>query len=373
MSPVKAFEGGVRYKAGPYDVIALNGSYKEMGRQYGALMKEELQSVYDIVKNFSSKRGYTMEQLREMGRKSCEYQPKRMKAIYAGMAETSGLTKEDAEVLYYGPVFYIALPNLTRSSCSFLAAWGNYTPDGTLIASRNWDLPDLFSIFDPYYVLVIYNPTDGSNGVATFGSAGVRPETLMNSAGLFIADDNAGESGGSLSFDNRPDLISQFFSLMLDYSTLEQLEAGIMSTRPDGPWIVNAAGPRKAYSYEENVYELKRREGPDVIAAANHFVDPTWHLNVVPEANSIARYKNLLNLSGGKRGQIDAATMMKIRDVLIQDGGATFAHYEMGGMNYTTDHQVVFVPGTRMLWIKVAGRTWQVMDLKSLFNQSLAG
>jgi hypothetical protein len=372
MSPVKVFEGGVRYSAGPYSVIVLNGSYNEMGRQYGALMKDELQSVYDIVKNFSSKRGYTLEQIREMGRKSCEYQPERMKAIYAGMAETSGLTKDDAEVPYYGPVFYIALPNLTRSSCSFLAAWGNYTPDGTLIASRNWDLPDLFSIFDPYYVLVVYNPTDGSNGVATFGSAGVRPETLMNSAGLFIADDNAGESGGSLSFDDRPDLISQFFRLMLDYSTQEQLDAGIMSTRPDNPWIVNVAGPKRAYSYEENVYELKRREGPDVIAAANHFVDPAWHLNVVPEANSLVRYSNLLNLSEENRGQIDAATMRMIRDVLIQDGGATFAHYEMGGMNYTTDHQVVFVAETRMLWIKVTGRTWQGVDLKSLFNQSLS-
>lgn len=367
-SPTKIFEGGRRYEAGPYDVIVLNGSYREMGRQYGALMKNALQSAYNIVKNFSSKRGHTLEQIHEMGRKSCEYQPERMKAIYAGMAETSGLTKENAETLYYGPVFYITLPNLTRPSCSFLAAWGNYTPDGTLIASRNWDLPDLFSVFDPYYVLVIYNPTDGSNGIATFGPAGVRPETLMNSAGLFIADDNAGESGGDLSFDNRPDLISQFFGFMLDYSTLEQIDAAIVSTKPDYPWIVNVAGSEKAYSYEENVYELKRREGPEVIAATNHFVDPTWHLSKPPEENSVVRYTNLLNLSEENRGQIDASAMIKIRDVLIQDGGATFAHYEMGGLNYSTDHQVVFVRETRMLWMKTMGRAWQEVDLESLFN-----
>jgi len=372
MSPVATFEGGLRYKAGSYDAIVLSGSYKEMGRQYGALMKDELQSEYNIVTNFSSKRGHTVDQLRELGRKSCEYQPERMKAIYEGMAETSGLTKEDAEALYYCPVFYITLPNLTQASCSFLAAWGNYTPDGTLIASRNYDLPDLFSIFDPYYVLVIYNPTDGSNGVATFGPAGVRPETLMNSAGLFISDDNHGGSGGSLSFNNRPDLISEFFRLMLDYSTLEQLDAGIMSLRPDYPWIVNTAGPEKAYSYEENVYELKRREGPEVIAATNYFVDPTWHLGDAPDENYVIRYTNLLNLSEENKGEIDASTMMKIRDVLMQDGGATFAHYEMGGTKISTDHQVVFVPETRMLWIKAMGRTWQEIDLQSLFNQSLS-
>ncbi len=367
-SPVATFEGGLRYKAGTYDVIVLNGSYREMGRQYGALMKDELQSAYKIIANHTGKQGYTVQQLREMGHESCAYQPERMRAIYAGMADTSGLTKEDAQALYYGLVFYIMLPNATKASCSFLAAWGNYTPDGTLVASRNWDLPDLVSIFDPYYVLVIYNPTDGSNSVATLGPAGMRPETLMNSAGLFIADDNGIGSGGSLEYDNRPDLISQFFQFMLDYSTLKQLDAGLMSARPNIAWIVNVAGLENAYSYEETVYDLKRREGPDIIAATNHFIDPTWHLGGAPDANSATRYTNLLNLSRQNKGSIDAVTMMKIREVLMQDGGATFSHYEMGGLNYSTDHQVVFVPKTRTLWMKIMGQAWQEVDLKHLFR-----
>lgn len=57
----------------------------------------------------------------------------------------------------------------------------------------------------------------------------------------------------------------------------------IMSTRPDSSWIVNVAGPDKAYSYEMNLYETKRREGPDQIAAANHFLDPTWHIEISDE------------------------------------------------------------------------------------------
>lgn len=367
LTPVAAFEGGIRYRAGAYDVIVLNGSYREMGRQYGALMKDELQSVHAIIESFSSERGYSAEQIREIGSKGCEFQPERMKSIYEGMAETSGIAEEDVEVLYYGPVLFVALPNLTRASCSFLAAWGNYTPDGTLVVSRNWDLPDVFLIFNPYYVLVIYNPTDGSNGVATFGPVGSRPETLMNSAGLLVADDNSGQSGGGLVLDNRPDIISQFFRLMLDYSTLEQLDAGIMSTRPDSSWIVNVAGPDKAYSYEMNLYETKRREGPDQIAAANHFLDPTWHIEISDE-DSFRRYNNLLNLSEENKGSIDASRMMKIRDVLIEDGGATFLHYTMGGMNFSTNHQVVFVPQTRILWMKTAEQPWQEVNLSSLFS-----
>lgn len=64
LTPVAAFEGGIRYRAGAYDVIVLNGSYREMGRQYGALMKDELQSVHAIIESFSSERGYSAEQIR---------------------------------------------------------------------------------------------------------------------------------------------------------------------------------------------------------------------------------------------------------------------------------------------------------------------
>jgi hypothetical protein len=361
---VSAFENGQRYKAGPYDVVVLSGSYREMGRQYGSLMKDELRSMYTIVTNRTTQQGATIEQVRDVAKKATALQPKRMKEIHAGIAETSGLTEEDVQVLYYGAVFYLYGP----SSCSFLAAWGDYTADGSVVVSRNWDLPDTVSVFDPYYVLVVYKPTDGSNGVATFGPAGMRPETLMNSAGLFVADDNGAASGGGVSYANRPDLISEFFRFMLDYSTTEELDAAIQTTRPNLAWIVNAAGPDTAYSYEETVYDVKRREGTGMIAATNHFVDPTWHLAGTPDANSATRYTNLVSQAGQSKGSIDAAKMMQIRNVLLQNGGATFLHYDLGGNKYSTDHQVVFVPNTRTLHMKVVDRDWQKVDLKALFG-----
>ena len=364
LTKVSVFENGQRYKAGPYDVVVLSGSYREMGRQYGYLMKDELQSVYKIITDRTAQQGVTIEKVREQARQATALQPKRLKEINAGIAETSGLTEDDVDVLYYGAVFYLYGP----SSCSFLATWGNYTTDGSVVVSRNWDLPDTVSVFDPYYVLAVYKPTDGSNGVATVGPAGMRPETLMNSAGLFVADDNGMASGGSLSYDNRPDLISEFFRFMLDYSTEKQLDAGIQSQRTNLAWIVNAAGPEQAYSYEETVYDVKRRDGAGMIAAANHFVDPTWHLTGTPDANSVARYNNLVTLAGQSKGSIDAAKMVQIRNVLLQNGGATFLHYDFGGDKYSTDHQVVFVPKTRTLWMKVVDRDWQKVDLGALFG-----
>jgi hypothetical protein len=116
------------------------------------------------------------------------------------------------------------------------------------------------------------------------------------------------------------------------------------------------------------VYEVKRREGQDVIAATNHFADPSWHVDESPAPISVLRYTNLLNLSMKYKGDINAARMMEIRNVLIQDGGATFLHYETEGLSFSTDHQVVFVPKTKVLWMKTAGRPWQGVDLKSLFS-----
>jgi hypothetical protein len=60
--------------------------------------------------------------------------------------------------------------------------------------------------------------------------------------------------------------------------------------------------------------------------------------------------------------------MVEIRDVLLKDGGATFRHSMLEGMPYSTDHQVIFVPKTRTLWMKVVDRDWQKVELDPLFS-----
>ena len=64
---VATFEGGQRYQAGDYPVIVLSGSYREMGRQYGGLMKTELNEEYTFLMDTLTRRGYSKEELREEG------------------------------------------------------------------------------------------------------------------------------------------------------------------------------------------------------------------------------------------------------------------------------------------------------------------
>ncbi|MEA5037477.1 hypothetical protein SDC9_23807 [bioreactor metagenome] len=361
MTLVSSFEAGDRYLAGNYTVILLEGSYREMGRQYGGLMKTELLAEYAMLTSALESRGYSIECLRSYAAPGTQYQPERMKEINRGMAETTGLTEEDIAILYYGPALYLSMP----AGCSYLAVWGDYTTDGSVVISRNWDLPDFVEPFNPYYVLAVYRPTDGSNGVATFGPAGSRPETLMNSAGLFIADDNSGLD--PVGQDDRPDLISEFFRLMLDYSDLAGLRTGVLTTRPNIAWIVDIAGPEGAYVLEAELAETKVRTGDGVVAAANHFADPSWDLRTPPAENSISRYTNLLSQAAAAKGTIDAAKMMQIRDVLLTDGGATYRHSILEGHLYSSNHQVVFVPANQTLWMKVIDLDWQKVELAPLF------
>ena len=363
---VASFEGGERFQAGDYPVIVLTGSYREMGRQYGGLMKAELNEEYAFLLDTLTKRGFTQEEIREAGQEITALYPQRVKEIFLGMAETSGLTPDDIAVLYYGAIFQLIAKPPVPVSCSYLAAWGDYTKDGSVVVSRNWDLDDAVMPFTKWYVLTVYRPTDGSNSIATWSPAGMRPETFMNSKGIFIADDNSGLDDTAP--ETRPEFITEFFRFMLDYSDLIGLDAGIRGTSPDVAWIVDVAGPDGSYVYEKTTNRTLVRTGDGVIAAANHFVDPSWNLPA-PPAHSLNRYNNLLRQAEEAKGSIDAARMMQIRDVCLEDGGSKFCHSELFGAKYSSNHQVVFVPESRTLWMKAMDRDWQKVELAPLFGK----
>jgi len=364
--PVASFEGGQRFSAGDYPVIVLSGSYREMGRQYGGLMKTELNEEYTFLMDTLARRGYTREQVRESGRDITALYPQRVKEVFLGMSETSGLTPDDIAILYYGAIFQLmATPPVPAASCSYLAAWGNYTTDGSVIASRNWDLDDAVLPYTRWYVLAVYRPTDGSNSIATWSPAGMRPETFMNSKGLFIADDNAGINDAAP--ETRPEFITEFFRFMFDYSDLKGLDAGIRGTSPDVGWIVDVAGPDGAYVYEKMTNKTLQRTGDGVVAAANHFVDPSWNFPA-PPGHSLSRYNNLLRQAGEAKGSIDGRRMTQIRNVCLENGGANFCHSELFGNKYSSNHQVVFVPASRTLWMKVMDKDWQKVELGPLFG-----
>jgi hypothetical protein len=187
----------------------------------------------------------------------------------------------------------------------------------------------------------------------------------MNSAGLFLANDNAGIVDDAP--ETRPEFITEYFRFMLDYSDLAALDAAIRGSSPETGWIVDVAGPDGAYVYEKMTNRTLRRTGSGIVAAANHFVDPSWGLPEPPE-HSLSRYNNLLRQAEEAKGSIDAKRMMLIRDVCMENGGSKFCHIKFGDSAYSTNHQVVYVPATRTLWMNVMDKDWQKVELRPLFG-----
>jgi hypothetical protein len=359
---VSEFEGGKLYRASSLNIVELHGSYKEMGRQYGALLKTELNEIYDnISADFGKKKGLSYQDLLTFERGIFELYPQRYKEIVYGMAETSGLGL-DKQLIVNALESYLYLAR----HCSAIAVWGDYTSGGPLVFGRNYDWnPGL----GEYVAVAVYNPDDGSIPVASVTyTGGVYVTTGMNKAGLFL--ETNGDVFENMYYANRPTTTISLFSFLENSATLEQLDAQIHSTNPSDGCLLNVADESQAYSYEWATFGLKRRD-PDragLLVATNHFVDPYWgftgpQIGVNDPIYTAERRSNLLSLAEKYRGNFTPEVMMKVISLPLQDGGA------FGDPDLPTSYQIVAVPEERKIWVRIPNVSdWTQVDLKELFD-----
>jgi hypothetical protein len=366
------FEGGKLYRAGKINVVVMKGSFYQMGRQYGALLKDEFNEFYNMgVKQTgigTEKAPY--DQVLAISKSSLEKNPFYVREWVRGMGDTSGLGTEKQVI-----ASQLLVPIIFESgSCSGLIAWGEYTKDGSAIAGRNWDLP--VKALDPYqkfFTVAVFNPTGSAQGVADMNYIGqIVWQSAMNQSGLFYDLQNGAMSDPSNS-KNRLHSNSALMSMMLDSTSLEQVDAFFDAVRSQSGTIINAADAKQGYSYEWGTFDYRRRvdDGKGLVAASNHFVDPTWHAAAsIPEGKrgvfTQERYANLLALGRQNKGQIDVDKMKKFFEATIPEGGPSF-HSESGVKTY---YSIVAAPKDLMLWLNVRGlQGWTEIDLKPLFHQ----
>ncbi|EFI34736.1 conserved hypothetical protein [Desulfonatronospira thiodismutans ASO3-1] len=363
---VDEFEGGERYQAGEINILHLSGSYREMGRQYGRLLSKPMQDLYQsaIVEYFKKEKGLSSEDMLLAARGLYEFYPRRFKDIMEGMAETSGLSLEEHILLnaleLYG----------TMSGCSAIFAWDDYTPGGQLIAGRNYDWFDSYTDFAESLTVTVFNPDSGVPATIVTFAGVIYATTGMNAKGLFLELNNALPSGGGLTYTNRVHAISNLMAFLFDYESMEQLDAAMNTTRSNFSYIINTADSRGAYSYEWPPFDLLRRSGdePGLLVSTNHFVDPSWGLMQQEGTGfrSVERRDNLLEQARKYKGNIDLGKMKDMLDTPLEKGGPTWP--DQGDIR--TVYQVVAVPESLALWVKVPGfQDWIGIDLKSLFHE----
>jgi hypothetical protein len=372
LEKVSEFEGGRLYKTGKIYVVQLNGNYREMGRQYGGLMKSQIKQFYEEAVDgyFASNSSLPRETIEEEFVKSYQIYPARFQQMLEGMEEASGMSLQ--QLIMVDNAVYLPLLVSMSDMCSFAAAWGDYTGGGPLVCARSFDYFPEFQEYNDTLTVVVLNPDDGSRSVAIIVNAGqIGTMSVFNDANLAMGVHDGTPSGGQVQLTGAvPTMISNV-SVFLDSSDLEMVRAYMLSTLPRLAVIANVADPQAAYTFEKTTSACKERGGQKdgLLITTNHFIEPTWDLKT-PEGrsthesadvqDSTIRYNGLLSLAEQRKGKIDAEVMKEIFDVPISEGGPT---------RPTTMYQFVAVPAELQLWVKACNyQDWVLVELGELFN-----
>lgn len=335
-----------------------------MGRQYGMLLKKELNALYDLATAKYNAVGYTNLRMQQIANAYYANFPQKYRDVLTGMAETSGLGLEK-QILLNG-VEMISKINGIVPHCTGLVAWGDYTGGAPLIFGRNNDDHPFFRNFGGYTVIAVFNPTDGGIPTAVVNYAGViYAPTGLNRDGIFM-EINSGNSPGGFRLDRTPTVVSMFEALQ-SCSTQAQVNDHFQNIAPDISSIINVADPSGAYSYECSLSAMKRRSADQdgLLVSTNHFIDPSWGLEP-PEPDSangwtVARRNNGLAWAESGKGYLCAEQMRSILSKEITSEGGLFSE--------STIYQVVAVPQQLKLWLRVPDHfDWQEMDLTELFH-----
>lgn len=371
---VRSFEGGNAYRTGDdiYWVLELGGSWLQMGRQYGGLVKEELRRFHDEITEDLTARG--------MGYDAQLANAKELDAAFGahigdlvkGISETSGLSEEEVRVLNAGMcnLSMMAMQVEMPGSCSGIAAWGPYTPDGSLVFGRNWDI-DRKSMagYMEYLSVVAFNPEEGNSFANVHPLGNLYLETGINDKGAFIELNNgmASDPGYVIGLE---DTVSVLVSALNECGTVEEAVDYLVSRPADMSYIIQVADEDVCMSVERATFGSRIRacEQEGVIAAYNNFIPPypeEWAGKVAdpPAREEDPRYENLIGLANSDRffGKLDVEGMKELMGIGVGEGGAVHAG---------TVLQVVASLGQMSLWIRGLDHSdWQEVRLEGLFGR----
>lgn len=362
---MEKFEAGSKTKNGKLSIIDLSGTWRGMGRQYGALMSGELHDIYEraLKDRILAESGDPQNIILQAEKFFANY-PYKFKEVLRGMSETSGLTLEELKLV--NALEVTAAMALSPQQCSGIAVWGDYS-NGPLVYGRNYDYLPWFKEFDDDIVLACFHPGDGSLSVAALGYAGeIYVVNGMNEKGLFLELNNGMPSGGALWYDSRVPAVAELFSFLLECSTLDEIESRFQTTKSNFAYIVGVADGQTARCFEWPVFEVKRREShsrPGLTVLTNHFTEFSWGLPRPDDKTfwmTRTRRQNLLTLAKHFKGAINEAVMKDIMDTRMEDLGAT---------TDMTVYQLVAVPERFELWFKIPGaQDWSLIDMRALLK-----
>lgn len=362
------FEAGEKTFCGSVPVLNLRGSWRQMGRQYGFLMKEELRKVYDFA--MRHKEGFA--RLGQLGRGGKPVGIFRYDQLFRGVSETSGLTLDQlmavnaVEVIYLDRIQSGLRDVFDGGRCSSLAVWSCFTR-GELIFGRNYDwLPEFEELTDTLSVSV-YHPADGVLPVAAINWAGCFYMTTgMNARGLFV-ELNSGLFADDALVPQRIHNVWLLWEFLLNAEDFIGIENAFATCSAYGTYLIGVADSTRAECFGWHTHGPPHLapHDPGLLAMTNHFVLPGWKnlpaAGLDNCASSIRRREALLALAHAHSGPVSEEDMFEIMSRPASEGGA----YVKG-----TLFQVVALPGKRIWHVRRRGCPgWSEIDLSRFFDE----
>ncbi len=352
---VESFGQGSKASRNNIGVVNLCGTWFEMGRQYGHLMKKELTDVHLFINNLYETGAVDPLVAAAVVEKEVQQTPYRILAFMRGASETSGLTVQELQEAN-------AVERICGlSQCSAAFCWGDYAA-GPLIVGRNYDYNKNFSDLKDDVAVTVYHPSDGSLAVATIGYVGeIYSVNALNEKGIFLELNNGSPSARVKTPAPRVTGTTMLFEALFETDELKDWELFFNTIACSSSYIINMADSERAVSYEWCPVGVKHGEGtlPEgLMVSTNYYVNPEWLFTPPSDAqcwNGITRRNNLITLCEASKGAIDAEKMKQIIGTSLAGGGA---------MNDMTVYQMVVTPETRSLWLRVTGGAdWLEVDL----------
>ena len=360
-------------------VLQLTGSWKEMGKQYGNFLKDGMEKMWNMTLAPMFKEWTTeKEVLEQFGKRTLDTSSIRMKDFIRGIGEEIGWSPYKVSALSQSGLIKGYQAKLhSFSGCSSTLAWGDATTDGKMYTGRNLDWGELFLSLPLY--LTVFNPNDGSNGVANLGWPGwLWIMSGLNNKGVYLDLHDGTSMGGGTVYMERASFLNSMFDILAECDDAEAVSRRFNSLRNDVSFIWTIAdGSPNGFSFECPSYDNRRRNSNgDILVVVNTYMIDDWGIQKRETlSNSLKRYDNLTKRLEEAHGKIDADKTMEIFDLPLFNKDGSFA--KKGGATKPTkqdadltDHQIVTSPSELKVWLKIPLKTeWRYVDLKSLFNE----
>ncbi|MFA5879944.1 MAG: C45 family peptidase [Candidatus Margulisiibacteriota bacterium] len=352
------FERGERYQIGPHTLLNLHGNYREMGRQYGTLLKFELNELKSYLKKQPPiNNEETNNLILANAEKHYNYYPQEFKDLIEGMAETSGLSFAEQQLLSFLEFFPEIIPpkNAPQNQCTCIAINKDQSVDGKLIFGRNYDWFPNHEKMKHLLTTTIFHADGAKNATALINYPGsLKATTAMNSHGIFLAINSEDRKNDPA----KGPLLLKLQAFLRNNNNLAEFQENMLASQSNRPIIINVADDNEAFSDEYSLDNVKFVH--NFFVATNHFVHPDWHKKA--KGDTVERRNNVLAKFTNPDEKINLDQLKKILETPIKDGGVSFPIKN-------SMFRVIAVPQDLKLWLCVPNvYNWTEIDLKPFFK-----